>query len=194
MESKEEFEQDQRGAMAHPGRGFRRLFFRGPLYLWRMGLGRLLGDRFLVLTTRGRKSGLSRHTMLEVVFYEGRPYVGAGWGTSSAWVRNLLADPQVLVQHAGLTWHGIARRVVDGDLMRAIYPEMKKSPIWDAYTASWGIDGKSADDVADKADRLWTFTFDRDDVPPQDALQPMKTDLVWVWGVVAGAVALSWLA
>jgi len=187
-----EFEQVQRGFMAPPHRGLRRAFFRGPLVLWRMGLSRLLGDRFIVLTTRGRKSGLSRHTMLEVVFHEERPYIAAGWGSKSAWVCNLVEDPHVLVQHRGKIWSAKARRVSDADLMRAIYPEMKKSPIWSAYTASYGIDGSSVEDVAEKADRLWTLTFDPVEPPADETLVGIKTDLAWVWLVLGGAALLAW--
>ena len=38
-----------------------------PIYLYRLDLGRLLGHRFLLLVHRGRKSGLLRETVLEVI-------------------------------------------------------------------------------------------------------------------------------
>jgi hypothetical protein len=40
---------------------------RLPSYLYRLRLGGLLGHRFLLLTHRGRKSGLTRRTPLEVL-------------------------------------------------------------------------------------------------------------------------------
>jgi hypothetical protein len=63
--------------------GALRLAFRLPVYLYRLGLGRLLGHRFLLLTHRGRRSGRVYQTALEVVRYEpsSREVVAAsGWG------------------------------------------------------------------------------------------------------------------
>ncbi len=42
----------------HPPRGLARIGFRIPIILYRLGLGGLLGTRFLLLTHTGRKSGL----------------------------------------------------------------------------------------------------------------------------------------
>ncbi len=50
-----------------PPKGIKRLFFRFPIVLYKIGLGPLLGERFLKLTHTGRKSGLERETVLEVV-------------------------------------------------------------------------------------------------------------------------------
>ncbi len=50
--------------------GFLRLAFRLPIYLYRLNLGWLLGHRGLLLIHRGRKSGLLRETVLEVVRYD----------------------------------------------------------------------------------------------------------------------------
>jgi hypothetical protein len=50
----------------YPVRGsWLRWTFKAPLYLWRMGLGFLIGRYIMVITTSGRKSGLPRHTMAE---------------------------------------------------------------------------------------------------------------------------------
>ena len=44
-------------------------FFRAPVYLYRWRLGWLLGHRLLLLTHIGRRTGLRRQTVLEVVEY-----------------------------------------------------------------------------------------------------------------------------
>jgi hypothetical protein len=44
-------------------------FFRAPVYLYRWGLGGLLGRRVLLLKHTGRRSGRQRKTVLEVVQY-----------------------------------------------------------------------------------------------------------------------------
>ena len=50
--------------------GLSRLAFRLPIWLYHSHLGWLLGTRFVLLTHTGRKSGLSRQTVLEVVRYD----------------------------------------------------------------------------------------------------------------------------
>ena len=71
----------------HRGRsrptGALRLAFRLPIYLYRLGLGQLLGHRFMLLTHRGRRSGRVYQTALEVVRYDPslrETVVASGWG------------------------------------------------------------------------------------------------------------------
>ncbi len=71
-------------------------FFRVPVYLYRWRLGWLFGKRLLLLTHIGRRSGLRRQTVLEVVEYrkEGPEAVVAnGFGRDSDWLRNIEARP-----------------------------------------------------------------------------------------------------
>ncbi|HKW92211.1 MAG TPA: nitroreductase family deazaflavin-dependent oxidoreductase [Methylomirabilota bacterium] len=68
---------------------------RAPVYLYRWRLGWLLGHRCLLLTHIGRRSGLRRHTVLEVVEYRRdgpEVVVAAGFGPDSDWVRNIEAN------------------------------------------------------------------------------------------------------
>ena len=81
--------------------GLRRFLFRAPIFLYRVGLGGLLGRRFLLLNHVGRKSGLPRQTVLEVVNYEaetGSYFIAAGFGRKSHWLVNILAQPNVNIQ------------------------------------------------------------------------------------------------
>jgi len=85
----------------HRPRGLTRLAFRAPNWLYRIGLGWLLGNRFLQLTHIGRKSGMRRRTVLEVVRYEratGTYNIAAGFGEQSDWYRNILKNPHVEVR------------------------------------------------------------------------------------------------
>jgi hypothetical protein len=50
--------------------GALRLAFRLPIYLYRLNLGWMLGHRFLLFVHLGRKSGLLRETVLEVILYD----------------------------------------------------------------------------------------------------------------------------
>ena len=68
--------------------------FRAPVHLYRWGLGWLFGHRLLLLTHTGRRTGLRRQTVLEVVEYrkEGPEVVVAnGFGPDCDWVRNIAA-------------------------------------------------------------------------------------------------------
>ena len=82
-------------------RGLGRLAFRAPIWLYGLGLGWMLGERFLLLTHTGRKSGLLRKTVLEVVRHDntsGVTYVASGFGEKSDWYRNVMKEPRVWVQ------------------------------------------------------------------------------------------------
>jgi deazaflavin-dependent oxidoreductase (nitroreductase family) len=82
--------------------GLRRMLFRAPILLYRVGLGRLLGSRFILLHHIGRNSGRQRRTVLEVVRREGDEVtVAAGFGPGSDWYLNVLAHPGTTVQIGG---------------------------------------------------------------------------------------------
>ena len=73
-----------------------RWFFRAPIKLYAVGLGSLLGGRFMLLEHIGRKSGLVRRTVIEVAKYDaesGSYYACSGYGERSDWFQNLLAQP-----------------------------------------------------------------------------------------------------
>lgn len=67
---------------------------RFPRHLYRVGLGRLFGWRMVLIEHTGRRSGLRRQTVVEVVQRTERSVdVAAAWGERSDWYRNLMADP-----------------------------------------------------------------------------------------------------
>lgn len=76
--------------------GLFRWAVRLPIWLYRARLGFLLGGRFLLLEHRGRKSGATRFTVLEVVHHDGAGYViASGWGEKAQWFRNVMHTPRV---------------------------------------------------------------------------------------------------
>lgn len=84
-----------------PPTGCSRAFFRLPVWLYRANLGWMLGGRFLLLNHIGRKTGLPRQAVLEVVQHDKETdiyIVAVGFGKKSAWYRNLLAHPEVSIQ------------------------------------------------------------------------------------------------
>lgn len=87
-------------AIAPAPHGLLRFGLRLPIWLYRLRLGWLLGNRFLLLTHLGRKSGLSRQTVIEVVKHDqepGRYFVVSGWGNRSDWYQNIHKNPDVVI-------------------------------------------------------------------------------------------------
>ena len=75
-----------------------RWFYRLPIVLYRLGMARLMGNRFIYLAHTGRRTGLRRETVIEVVEHDDAKdiyFVASGWGVRSDWYRNVLATPQV---------------------------------------------------------------------------------------------------
>lgn len=84
-----------------PPVGLARLAWRAPIYFYRLGLGGLLGERFVLLTHTGRKSGLLRQAVLEVIYHDqetGVYMVASGFGEKSDWYQNVLAHPEITIQ------------------------------------------------------------------------------------------------
>ena len=181
--------------MAYPGRGWRRVLLRGPLLYWRLGLKPLLVRArlfdFLVLTTRGRKSGRARHTMLAHFVLDGRIYIGAGWGQRTHWYQNILSDPRVTVQARGPEFGALARLITDDELRRLYWHLRKQGPLWmwKRSLDSWDIRDEVGDFVAKKG----RIPFLRLDPLRECPLPPLRTDLVWVWPVLAIAAVAAYL-
>lgn len=84
--------------------GALRLAFRLPIYLYRLNLGWMLGHRFLLFVHLGRKSGLLRETVLEVILYDPatrESVVLSAWGEKADWYRNIQAVPALEVRTGG---------------------------------------------------------------------------------------------
>ena len=98
----------KRGTATRPVLGFRQrpgrlaLFvFRLPLPLYRAGWGWLLGHVFLVLTHAGRRTGQPHDTAAMVLAEDRAPeevVICSVWGPGTDWVRNLRANPPLLVR------------------------------------------------------------------------------------------------
>lgn len=82
-------------------------------FLYRWGLGPLLGRLILLLTTTGRKSGLPRVTPLQYEEIDGAVYVASALGTKADWFRNILANPCVQVRIGSRRFRGMAETVTD---------------------------------------------------------------------------------
>lgn len=117
--------------------------FRAPVYLYRWRLGWLFGHRLLLLTHIGRRSGLRRQTVLEVVeYHKAGPevVVANGFGPDCDWVRNIEARPgeevTVGARHFGASHRFLgedeAMRVIQGyeHRNRFIAPIVRRGFSW----------------------------------------------------------------
>jgi deazaflavin-dependent oxidoreductase (nitroreductase family) len=176
----------------YPRSRWAKALWRAPLILWRLGLGPLSGRLFLVLTVRGRKSGLPRRTMLEYYELNGVKYVTCAFGERAQYYRNILADPHVTIQTADGTESVRAVRVTDDDEFIAVYELFKRRdpPLFYAYLNALGIE-PTVEDVLIHQDRIHFLRFEP---TAARSLPGLEVDLAWLWPVVfLMLVALRWL-
>lgn len=81
--------------------------------LYAIGLGPIIGELILLLTTTGRKSGLKRVTPLQYEEIDGKYYLGSARGLKADWVRNLQTNSQVEIRVKSKRFKGQAEVVVD---------------------------------------------------------------------------------
>lgn len=120
-------------------RGLVRMLFRLPIYLYRLDLGWLLGHRFLMLTHRGRKSGLLRQTVLEVLHYDpgtGESIVLAALGERADWYRNIQANPPLEVQTGRLRYVPQYRFLTSEETYQT-WTNFEQAHPFEAQAASW---------------------------------------------------------
>jgi len=82
------------------------------IWTYPRGLGLLAGHAYLLLETKGRRTGLARVTPLGYVRWSNHFLVQPLHGAGSSWVRNLLACPRVEVM-VGLRRLCCTARVMD---------------------------------------------------------------------------------
>ena len=85
----------------NPPRGIKAIPWRLPIWIYRLGFGWLLGEKALLLTHIGRKSGQPRQAVLEIIQAypsENRYIVVSGFGSGSHWYQNIKIEPRVIIQ------------------------------------------------------------------------------------------------
>lgn len=174
--------------------GIARRLLRAPILLHRLGLGALLNQlHVVILTTRGRKSGLPRYALVEYRMHGSKVYLISAWGERPHWVQNLIADPQATVQTGGRIYGAQAHVVYDtGEILRAFLLFRKRAPaVYDGILARL-TEAESVDTntLPDLARQLTVVRLDV--IRDKHTLPGVKTDLAWLWGV--GALTLMLMA
>ncbi len=106
--------------------------FKLPIVFYRLHLGGLLGDRVLLLTHIGRKTGQPHQTVVEVVQHDRVSetfYVASGWGEKSSWYKNIMAHPQVTIQVGNQVYSALAERVTPDQGAHIMQDYARKHPL-----------------------------------------------------------------
>lgn len=109
-----------------------RWFLRAPIGIYKAGLGFLLGGRFLMVTHTGRKSGLPRDTVVEVVHHDEAAdtyYVCSGFGPNADWYRNIQKTPEVTLHVKSRVFRTTARNVDAGEEERVLAEYAARNPV-----------------------------------------------------------------
>ena len=90
--------------------------------LFRLGLGNWGNgpetSQVMVLTHRGRKTGLRRRTPVNYAVVDGDIYCTAAFGTIADWYQNIMADPNVELWLPNAWYAGVAQEVPPDDPRR----------------------------------------------------------------------------
>jgi len=113
-------------------RGLSRLAFRLPIWLFHAHLGWIMGHRFLLLAHTGRKTGLLRQNVLEIVRFDkntGACVVASGWGVKSDWFQNITANPKIVYQVQNKRMAGIAERLTPAEGAQELFEYARHYPL-----------------------------------------------------------------
>lgn len=127
-------------------KGILRRAMRVPILLYQIHLGWLLGKRFLLLEHCGRRSGILRKAVVEVVDYDphrGTYVVAAAWGRRSDWFLNILAEPDVHVTVGAHRFPATARQLSSEEAAGHLQTYSVRHPFAFKQIGSWLVGRRS---------------------------------------------------
>ena len=125
-------------------------FMKLPLILYRLGLGWMLGKRFMHLTHVGRRSGKVYHTVLAVLRFDEQSlemFAVSPWSESN-WYQNIQAAPALEVETGDIRrgrvrYAPVQRNLTPEEIADALIAFRKQYPIFSRMVAripGWKID------------------------------------------------------
>ncbi len=154
------------------------------LLMWRLGLAKFINfspkyiGRIMVITHVGRKSGLRRQTPVNYTLIDEQIYCTAGFGRTSDWYRNILANPQVEVWLPEGWWAGQAEEILEPKQRLPLLRSVLIDSGFAAYAA--GVDPiKMSDAELEKATASYRLLRIRRIAACTGPNGP--NDLSWVW-------------
>ena len=145
---------------------------RAPLQLYKLGWGPALNWLpLLILTTKGRKSGMARHVVVEYRRHGSKYYIVSGWGVETDWYRNIQRDNRVTLQHGEHIVDARAQLVEDpAEALRALYMFSRNSWIYASLFAR--MSSARAADLNTLAEVVEEFTVVRLEPTDEDPELP----------------------
>ena len=95
--------------------------------IWPVVIGRIM-----VITHRGRITGLSRQTPVNYTIIDGDIYCTAALGEKSDWYKNMIKNHEVEVWLPGSWWVGVAEDVTDSEIR---YPYLRQVLVASGFAA-----------------------------------------------------------
>ena len=121
---------------------------RIPILLYDMGLGFVLGGRFLMLIHIGRNSGRPKRVVLEVIKNDpesGIYYIGSGWGEKANWFLNIEKIPEVRVHTGNKAFDAFATKLSTMEASEVLLDYAERNPKSFRMLAGRIIVGKDLD-------------------------------------------------
>ena len=111
------------------------------VFFYRLGLLPLFGASrsWMILTTRGCKSGKTRRTPIGYFPVGGVVHIFSAWGRSSGWYRNLIANPGDVQIQIGLRNRKVRPEVLQdpAEIWQTLQQFMSESPKAATYLFGW---------------------------------------------------------
>lgn len=120
-------------------------FMRMPLIVYRLGLGRMLGKRFMLLTHVGRRSGKVYRSVLAVLRFEADTqavYAVSPWSASN-WYHNIQAAPALEVETGSARYAPTQRDLTPEEIAALIVEFRQKHSVFSRMIAripGWKVD------------------------------------------------------
>lgn len=122
------------------------------MLMWRLGLGPWINiwpegiGRIMVITHKGRKTGLRRQTPVNYTIIDGDIYCTVGFGKGADWYKNMLKDPNVEIWLPDGWWAGKAEDISEVENHNILIREVL---IASGFAAPmFGIDPKKLSETA----------------------------------------------
>ena len=155
--------------------------------LWRLGLGfwfrwpKAFGC-IMVITHRGRKTGILRRTPVNFAIRDGDIYCIAAFGSKSDWYWNILHNPEVEVWLPDGWWEGVAEEVIEPENQTEILRQVLIASGFAAYAFGLNPHEISEDELAGL---LANYRLIRIRRVAARTGPGGPGDLAWIWQVVA---------
>ncbi len=162
-------------------------FYRSPLLLYRLNLGKLFARYILILSTRGRKTKQVHRTPVEYFKQGNRIYIISGFDQQPDWFQNIQTDPRVILQTHSWVMHAVARSPNTDQEWRDVVDYLKHSPIVSSEMKKQ-IEDHSERSIIDQIKSWPVLTFD----PLRESgIKPLAADLSWVWPIILLVIAVK---